>query len=60
MNWQVQRQIEREEEALEKQYNDGELTLKEFNKAMAELQAEYREAAHEAAQEAYNRELNEW
>lgn len=51
---------EREEQALCEAYNEGEITLAEYNQAMRELQADYREAAREAAQEAYDREMDRW
>jgi hypothetical protein len=53
-------QFEREEEALEEAYNNGEITAKEYNKQMQELQRDYRAAAQEAAQEAYDNEMGRW
>lgn len=56
----IERQIEREEEWLLKQFNEGIITREEFNTAMRDLQRDYRDAAHEAAREAYERELDCW
>ncbi len=53
-------EYEREEEALEECYNNGEITAKEFNKQMQELQRDYRAAAQESAQEAYVNEMGRW
>ncbi len=53
-------QLEREEEALEEAYNNGEITAKEYNKQMQELQRDYRAAAQEAAEEAYENEMGRW
>jgi predicted nucleic acid-binding Zn-ribbon protein len=53
-------QLEREEEALEDAYNNGEITVKEYNKQVQELQRDYRAAAQEAAQEAYENEMGRW
>lgn len=41
-------------EQLEKAYDDGELTDEEFREEERGLRDEQREAAHEAADEAYN------
>lgn len=53
-------QFEREEEYLEEQYNSGQITLREYNEQMRDLQREYRGMAEEAAQEAYDREMGNW
>ena len=52
--------FEREEEALEEAYNNGEITLKEFNRQVQELQRDYRAAAQGAAEEAYENEMGRW
>ena len=49
-----------EEDRLQQDYASGLLTLEEYNRAMLELQREACEAAEEAADEAYQRELNRW
>lgn len=56
----MSRQLELEEQALEEAYNNGEMSLQEFNKEMNELQRDFRAAAHEAAQDAYGAELDRW
>ena len=53
-------QIEREENFLEQQYADGEITLNEFNDQMRELQRDMRCEAEEAAEEAYNDFMGGW
>jgi len=52
--------FDREYEHLEEMLEDGEMTLKEFNKAIAELERDAREEAREAAQEAYDQEIDRW
>ena len=52
--------IEREEEAIEEAYANGEITVKEYNKQMQALVRDYRDAAQEVAQEAYDNEINRW
>lgn len=53
-------QFEREEEYLEKQYNQGHLSHDEYVRLLNELARDYREAAMESAQDAYERELDRW
>lgn len=53
-------QFEREEDFLEQQLNNGEITLTEFNREMRELQRDYRAAAEEAAEQAYRDEMGRW
>jgi len=53
-------QFEREEQFLEDQLANGEITNSEFNEEMRELQRDYTMAAEEAAQGAYNREMENW
>ena len=40
--------------------NNGEITESQFNKEMRELNSEYRSMAHEACQQAYDNEANNW
>jgi hypothetical protein len=54
----IESQIEREERFLEEEYDNGNISLKEFNRQMAELRADYRACAEEAAQEA--RDMENW
>lgn len=49
---------ERAEEELERDYAEGRMTLKEFNKAMRDLRMEMEDASAQAAQEAYDREMD--
>ena len=51
---------EREAEILERQLEEGTITPKEFDNFMRELERDYRSAAHEAAQGAYEQELARW
>jgi len=53
-------QYEREEQYLEDQLAAGEITLKEFNREMRELQRDFRAAAEESAEQAYRDELERW
>lgn len=49
MNW-----YDKAEEQLSDDLTNGHITQKEYNLAIRELQQEYREAAEDAAQQAYN------
>lgn len=53
-------QYEREEDHLVEQFNSGQITQKEYNEQMRDLQRDYRAQAQEAAQEAYDREMERW
>lgn len=53
-------QLEREEEALTQQYENGEISTKEYNDAIRELYRDARAFAEERAREAYERELERW
>ena len=53
-------QFELEEQHLQEQYESGNLSLKEFNHEMLELQRDYQGVAEEAAQEAYDNEMQRW
>lgn len=52
--------FEREEQALEDELASGQITQAEFHEQMRDLERDYRDAAHEAAQDAYDRELEDW
>lgn len=56
----IQSQIEREENQLQRDYDAGLISREQLNKGMRELQREYRDAAHEAAQDAHDQELQRW
>lgn len=53
-------QLEREERQIEDDFAHGLISQAEYNAAMHDLQREYRAAAEEAAQQAYERELENW
>ena len=53
-------QLEREEENLEQQLEGGEITQQEYNRELQELYRDYRNAAEEAAQNAYDDEIERW
>ena len=53
-------QFELEERHLQEQYESGDLSVKELNHKMLELQRDYQAAAEEAAQDAYDLEMNRW
>lgn len=60
MSWQSERHFERVAQELDEQYEHGEISGEEHTKYMNELGREYREAAREAAEEAYWNELGNW
>ena len=51
---------EREEEQLERELSNGDISVKEYNEQMRDMQRSYREEAQEAAQNAYDNEMNNW
>jgi len=57
-------QFDREMEALDRDYENGSMTRAEHNKAVQDLEREYREqargAAEERAREAYDDEMGRW
>ena len=55
MNW-----YDREEQQLEDDLAAGRITSAEYQKAIRELQRDYRAAAEELAECAYKRELDNW
>jgi len=56
----IESQMEREEEHLFEQLNEGDIDQAEFNKQMNEIQREYRAMAEESAQDAYDNEMRNW
>lgn len=54
-NW-----YDREENALVEQFNNGQISRKEFDEAMRELNQELRAQAQEAADEAYDNAMGGW
>lgn len=57
MSWN---QFDREEEAIEAAYSRGDIDMKERNRQLRELHRDYRAAAQESAQDAYDQELERW
>lgn len=53
-------QYDREEEQIGLDYDEGRISLKERDELLRELRQDYRWQAEEAAQEAYDREMNRW
>lgn len=51
---------EQEEDQLVEDLNNGLITREHFNQAMRELNREMRSMTEEAAQEAYDREMENW
>lgn len=48
------------EDQLERELMNGLITQTEYNKEMRALQREYQEEARSAAEQAYNREMENW
>ena len=53
-------QIEKDERELQRQLENDEIGIPEYNRQLRELQALCSYHAHEAAQRAYNEELERW
>ena len=56
----MHRQMEREEDQLDRDLAEGRISQKEYNREMRELHRDYAGAAEEAASEAYRTELERW
>ena len=54
MSDQLERAMAREEEALAREYNEGWLTLAEYNERQRDLGRDYGDALEEEAQAAYD------
>lgn len=54
------RQREREEAELERAYEAGEMSADEYAMSMREISLDYADMAREAAERAYDRELENW
>lgn len=52
--------LEKEEDALLRDLNNGDLTREEYNVELNKLHREYRDMAREAAEAAAERELDSW
>ncbi len=56
----IQDAFDKEAEALDEALDAGQLTRKEYDRAMSDLRYDYQAEAHETAQEAYDREMERW
>lgn len=52
--------LEREENLISESYNNGKITLEQYNQELRDLYRSYRAEAEESAQEAYEDELSNW
>lgn len=55
MSWQLERAVQREEEALQEAYERGELTAQELSSEIRELHRSAREELEQEAEDAYDR-----
>lgn len=55
-----QQQFETELDLLEQEFEADDMTPAEYRAAMRELEEDYRSAAYEAAETAYDEELGRW
>jgi|HubBroStandDraft_1064217.scaffolds.fasta_scaffold183939_1 hypothetical protein len=60
MSDRMERQIEREEQDIEAAVERGEMTRVDANRCIRDLWRDYREAARDAARDAYDREMDNW
>ena len=56
----IESQYEREERDIQEQHACGEISAEVCNRLIQELWRDYRAAAQEAAQEAYEEEIERW
>ena len=56
----IDSEFEEQEDEICQRFNDGEISLSEYNKELNELYREYRSMAQEACQEAYDDEAQNW
>lgn len=56
----MHRQYEREEDALQRELDEGRITPEEYKRELRELRRSWHDAAIEAAQTAYDREMEQW
>ena len=56
----LSRQMQREQECLDRDLENGAIDIKEYNQQMRDIEADYRDAARDAADEAYDREMERW
>jgi hypothetical protein len=53
-------QFDREEEAISDALERGDITQREYNQQMSDLQRDYRDATYEAGERAREEELERW
>ena len=56
----LSRQMQREQECLDRDLANGVIDIKEYNQQMCDMASDYRAAARDAADEAYDREMERW
>ena len=56
----IQTQLEREQDILAGELENGYIDKDEYTQQMNELERDYRDAAHEAADQAREEELDRW
>lgn len=56
----IEDRMEREIEYIEEEYAAGRISNAEMHRQIRDVQRDYAAAAHEAAQEAYDAELERW
>ena len=56
----LRNQFDREMESIERDFENGDMTEKEYRDSIREMERDYREAARESAQEAYYAEYERW
>lgn len=52
--------LTQELEDLNEELNQGNISMKEYNKGVQELERSYRAEAEESAQDAYDEEMENW
>jgi hypothetical protein len=57
---QAQRAMEREEQYVQDRFDNGEITQEQYNKEIREIYRDYQAEAEESAQDAYQRERDNW
>lgn len=56
----TQRQLEREQDILDGELENGYIDNEEYTKLMNELEGDYRNAAHEGVEQALKEEFDKW
>jgi hypothetical protein len=59
-NERISKQLEREENNIEESFGSGEITQKERNDAIRDLERSAREESREEAEQAYRNAFGEW